>query len=99
MKSKVKEMIEMLKIPKLYSTEEQEDKVAYIRFYDLHSCWEWIVYEAEVQFNDEVLFFGLVKGFESELGYFTINELINLNQHSPRILIDEDYYNEMKKLV
>ena len=36
--------------------------------------WTWTIYEAEFS-GDEILFFGLVDGFESELGYFTLSDL------------------------
>ena len=36
--------------------------------------WQWIIYEAEIQ-GDDILFFGRVKGFENELGYFTLENL------------------------
>ena len=36
--------------------------------------WEWIIYEAEIQ-GDDILFFGRVKGFENEMGYFTLENL------------------------
>ena len=36
--------------------------------------WQWSIYEAEFQ-GDEILFFGLVDGFASEHGYFTLSDL------------------------
>ena len=37
--------------------------------------WTWTIYEAEPTEMDDVLMFGRVEGFESELGYFTLSEL------------------------
>ena len=37
--------------------------------------WTWTIYEAEMVEMDDVLMFGRVNGFESELGYFTLSEL------------------------
>ena len=39
--------------------------------------WTWTIYEAEHTHTDDVLMFGRVDGFESELGYFTLSELEN----------------------
>ena len=38
--------------------------------------WRWTIYEAEQTEMDDMLFFGRVDGFESELGYFTLSELM-----------------------
>lgn len=37
--------------------------------------WRWTIYEAEQVEMDDLLFFGRVDGFESELGYFTLSDL------------------------
>ena len=37
--------------------------------------WRWTIYEAEQTEMDDMLFFGRVDGFESELGYFTLSDL------------------------
>ncbi|GAI13029.1 unnamed protein product [marine sediment metagenome] len=60
------------KLPKLY---EQDGKglnsIAYIKFFTPDSNWTWYVTE----FDGKDLFFGLVDGFEKELGYFSLSEL------------------------
>ena len=38
--------------------------------------WKWTAYEAERVEMDDILCFGRVDGFESELGYFTVDELL-----------------------
>jgi hypothetical protein len=38
--------------------------------------WKWTAYEAERVELDDILCFGRVDGFESELGYFTVDELL-----------------------
>jgi len=37
--------------------------------------WKWTIYEADPVEMDDVLMFGRVDGFESELGYFTLSQL------------------------
>ena len=59
-------------LPKLY---EQESlgyyAIAYVKFFTPDSNWSWYVTE----FDGKDLFFGLVDGFERELGYFSLSEL------------------------
>ena len=59
-------------LPKLY---EQDGKglnaIAYIKFFTPDSNWTWYATE----FDGKDLFFGLVDGFEKELGYFSLKEL------------------------
>ena len=59
-------------LPKLY---EQESKgfnaIAYVKFFTPDSSWYWYATE----FDGEDTFFGLVDGFEKELGYFSLSEL------------------------
>ena len=62
-------------LPKLY---EQDGKgygaIAYVKFFTPDSNWTWYVTE----FDGTDLFFGLVCGFERELGYFSLSELQNV---------------------
>ncbi len=67
-------------IPKLYSQEmvNTQEKMVYAKFFFPAADWTWFVTEGEQEANDFV-FFGFVKGFEEEWGYFTLNELENIN--------------------
>ena len=60
--------------PPLYSTDGKEPKDVRIvvKFFDPCGSWTW--YGIEFDPVDRV-FFGLVKGFEVELGYFSLDEL------------------------
>ena len=59
-------------VPKLYSQGEKGDEaVAYVKFFTPWSRWTWYATE----FDDVDTFFGLVDGFEKELGYFSLSEL------------------------
>ena len=67
------EMIE--KIPRLYATEKQDDPVAWLKWFTPDSSWTWYVTEFD---PDEGRCFGLVIGFEPELGYFLLDEIKSL---------------------
>jgi hypothetical protein len=61
-----------LKLPALYSGEELGlEAKAQVKFFTPDSNWTWYASE----FDGEDVFFGLVSGFEVELGYFTLSEL------------------------
>jgi len=56
----------------LYSGEEKVlDAVAQVKFFTPDSNWTWYASE----FDGEDIFFGLVSGFEVEMGYFSLKEL------------------------
>lgn len=59
------------KLPPLYSTEKDEDPTAVAKFFTPDSNWTWFATE----FDGEDRFFGLVDGFDKELGYFSLSEL------------------------
>ncbi|HMN11530.1 MAG TPA: DUF2958 domain-containing protein [Bellilinea sp.] len=59
-------------LPPLYSGEEQGlEARALVKFFTPDSNWTWYASE----FDGEDRFFGLVSGFEVELGYFSLSEL------------------------
>jgi hypothetical protein len=62
-------------LPTLGSTDGQGDKAkVVVKFFTPWANWTWYATE----FDGEDLFFGLVDGFEKELGYFSLSELESL---------------------
>ena len=60
------------KLPPFYSQDGKGGKaVAYVKFFSPSSNWTFYVCE----FDGKDTFFGLVEGFEKELGYFSLSEL------------------------
>lgn len=60
-------------LPALYSTDGQgKDAVAHVKFFSPYNGWEWYATEYDPATGT---FFGLVRGWEDELGYFTLAEL------------------------
>jgi hypothetical protein len=58
-------------IPKLYETEKQNDPVAYIKLF--LDGWTW--YITELSIDNNICFGYVISPFESELGYFSLNEI------------------------
>ena len=60
------------KIPKLYTQEYKgEEAILFVKFIHPDISWEWYAME----FDGTDVFFGYVKGLETELGYFSLKEL------------------------
>ena len=60
------------KIPELYAQDGKgEQAIVHVKFFTPDSSWTWLATE----FDGEDRFFGLVKGFETEWGYFSLSEM------------------------
>lgn len=82
------------KLPPLYSQEEKGlDAVAVVKFFTPDSNWTWYATE----FDGEDLFFGLVDGFEKEIGYFRLSELKSV-KGALGLPIERDMYFKAKTL-
>ena len=64
------------KLPGIGSTDgkDKKDVAVVAKFFTPDSNWTWYVTEGERKGSD-FLFFGLVDGFEKELGYFTLSQI------------------------
>ena len=61
------------KLPPLYSQDGKGDEaLALVKFFTPDASWTWYATEYDPK---ERVFFGLVDGFEKELGYFSLDEL------------------------
>ena len=60
--------------PPLYETEGRDPKDIKViaKFFDPCGSWTWYATEFDPEYR---VFFGFVRGFEGELGYFSLNEL------------------------
>ena len=61
-------------LPALYATEEEKDPTVCVKFFSPWLGWTWYATE----FDGKNVFFGLVEGFETEWGYFSLSELDSL---------------------
>lgn len=59
------------KLPPLYSTEYDPDPTVWVKFFTPDASWTWF----GIEFDGSDLFFGLVEGLETELGYFSLSEI------------------------
>ena len=78
------------RMPPLYSQENERDPLVVCKFFDPVGSWTWYATEGSPVDEDgyydtdkvkvDYLFFGLVVGFEKELGYFSLTELQTLKE-------------------
>lgn len=87
------------RLPPLYSQEQVEDPLVQVKFFYPDFSWTWY----GIEFDGEDTFFGYVVGFEAELGYFSLSELME-NRGKLGMSIERDLYftpkplSEVKKL-
>lgn len=82
------------KLPPLASTETLGlEAIALVKFFAPDSHWIWYV----VEFDGDDMLFGLMAGFEIELGYFSLTDLEDVPDPS-RPPIERDLYYEPKTL-
>lgn len=89
------------KLPKLGVTSNQAAPVAVVKFFDPTGSWTWFVIEGQEQEDGDWLFYGLVHGFEKELGYFRLSELEHCKDGQTglkALLIERDLYWQPKTL-
>lgn len=60
------------RLPALYSQEKNPDPTVQVKFFNPAGSWTWYGIEYD---PEQRLFFGLVDGFEKEMGYFSLDEL------------------------
>lgn len=70
MKLLTKELL--AKLPPLYATEHEKDPMIWVKFFYPDFDWTWFA----IEFDGKDTFLGLVDGYEVELGYFTLSELL-----------------------
>ena len=63
------------KLPKLYSTEHEEDPTIIAHFFSPMGKGDWYVIEGEKEEDGNYMFFGLVDLLMREYGYFSLKEL------------------------
>ena len=73
------------RMPVLYSQEHEQDPFVVVKYFDPVGSWTWYATEGSPVDEDgyydthkpkvDYLFFGLVVGFEQELGYFSLHDL------------------------
>lgn len=80
-------------LPPLGATEMETDPLCRVKFFYPDFSWTWYA----IEFDGEDTFFGLVDGFEKELGYFRLSELRE-NRGKLGLEIERDCFFTPKRL-
>ena len=78
-------------IPDLYATEGQTNPLCHVKLFTPDSNWTWYIIEFSKADRDTC--YGYVRGFEDELGYFTLAELESVHD-SLGLAIERDLHFE-----
>ena len=84
-------------LPKLYSQEDVSDPMVVAKWFSPYSNWRWFA----IEWDGEDRFFGLVQGLDTELGYFSKQELEELTFGAGRFevpAVERDLSWQPKKL-
>jgi len=81
------------KLPKLGSQDGKDPTLVpiIVKFFSPYTGWTWYAVEGEQMEDGDWEFFGLVRGFETELGYFRLSELEQA-RHGSLPLVERDMY-------
>ena len=86
------------KIPTLYANENVKDYdsvIAHVKLFSPYNGWTWYITEWEAETG---MCFGLVQGFEEELGYFDLTELAEATMFGSVPAVERDLCWEPKTL-
>jgi len=73
-------------IPKLYETEDIPDPLCHIKLFTPDANFTWFIIEVSI---DEDVCYGYVKGYERELGYFSLSEIESIRGNL-NLLVERD---------
>ena len=80
-------------LPPLYSQENEKDPMIICKFFYPDFSWTWYA----IEFDGKDLFYGLVDGFEEELGYFSLSELLS-NRDKLGLPVERDRFFTPRRL-
>lgn len=91
-------------------TRDEDDPLVRVKFFDPYGSWAWYVIEGSrheqgnatilegKEYPDDMIFYGLVEGFENELGEFSLAELELIKTTCGMQRIERDLYFEPMRL-
>lgn len=78
------------KVPRLYEQDGKgDDAIIYAHYFSCWSNWDWYMLEYDPDTGEA---FGIVKGFETEYGYFSLREFEELNRGRGIEIVERDIY-------
>lgn len=86
------------KLPKLGTMDGKDPETIpiVVKFFSPYNGWKWYVIEGEEVEDGDWEFFGMVHGFEKELGYFRLSELESAVRGKLPLVERDMYYGDHK---
>ncbi len=82
-------------LPDLYDTEDTKDPFCEVKLFTPDANWTW--YIIELSKDDNSTCYGYVQGWESELGYFSLEEIADV-RGALNLPVERDIHFEPNKL-
>ena len=78
-------------VPRLYEQDGAEDPTVHVHYFSCVNGWDWYLTEYDPRTGEA---FGLVRGFETEWGYFSVREMERVNREKGFGVVERDEHFE-----
>lgn len=82
-------------VPSLYEQDGADDPIVHVHYFSCVNGWDWYLTEYDPRTGEA---FGLVEGYDDELGYFSIKEMAELNRQMGFAAVERDEHFSPKPL-
>lgn len=82
-------------VPRLYGQDGADDPIVHVHYFSCVNGWDWYLTECDQRTGEA---FGLVEGYDDELGYFSIKEMVELNRQMGFAAVERDEHFSPKPL-
>lgn len=74
-------------VPSLYEQDGADDPIVHVHYFSCVNGWDWYLTEYDPRTGEA---FGLVRGFETEWGYFSVREMERVNREKGFGVVERD---------
>lgn len=78
-------------VPRLYGQDGADDPIVHVHYFSCVNGWDWYLTEYDPRTGEA---FGLVRGFETEWGYFSVREMERVNREKGFGVVERDEHFE-----
>ena len=82
-------------VPRLYGQDGADDPIVHVHYFSCVNGWDWYLTEFDPRTGEA---FGLVEGYDDELGYFSLREMAELNRSMGFAVVERDEHFSPKPL-
>lgn len=78
-------------VPSLYGQDGADDPIVHVHYFSCVNGWDWYLTEYDPRTGEA---FGLVRGFGTEWGYFSVREMERVNREKGFGVVERDEHFE-----